>query len=175
MLNSLYESRLATFDSWVYDGSANCTREKLAKAGFYWIPSKEKDCVRCFMCSKELDGWEPDDDPMAEHRSHSSECPFLSMKPFEDMTVEEAIHAYLIWFKYLLSSKEQTYISNFTLALDSYIDEYKTRLYSLWESASCDGSPNRKKRKKGAAQSKKANTDKPESPIRRTTRARTKR
>lgn len=37
---------------------------KLAAAGFYFIGNKGEDLVRCFMCNKELDGWDPRDDPM---------------------------------------------------------------------------------------------------------------
>ena len=37
---------------------------QLAAAGFYHIPTNnEPDAVRCFCCYKELDGWEPEDDP----------------------------------------------------------------------------------------------------------------
>lgn len=40
------------------------THLQLAEAGFYHCPTKEEpDAVRCFFCMKELDGWEPDDDP----------------------------------------------------------------------------------------------------------------
>lgn len=37
---------------------------QMAKAGFFHIPSTvEPDLVRCFVCQKELDGWDPTDDP----------------------------------------------------------------------------------------------------------------
>lgn len=37
---------------------------QLAEAGFYsCATANEPDAVQCFMCFKELDGWEPDDDP----------------------------------------------------------------------------------------------------------------
>jgi baculoviral IAP repeat-containing protein 5 len=39
----------------------------MAHAGFYCCPTKEsKDLVKCFMCSKELDGWKASDNPMSE-------------------------------------------------------------------------------------------------------------
>ena len=48
---------------------------QLARAGFYFNPHPSTpDNVRCFLCHKELDGWEPDDDPLAEHLKHSSGC-----------------------------------------------------------------------------------------------------
>ena len=37
---------------------------QMAEAGFYHTPTDcEPDLVRCFVCGKELDGWEPTDDP----------------------------------------------------------------------------------------------------------------
>ena len=41
------------------------------------------------MCFKELDGWEPDDDPMKEHKSHSSKCAFLKLKNTNNLTVKQ--------------------------------------------------------------------------------------
>lgn len=40
---------------------------QMARAGFYFVGDGE-DNVRCFMCLKELDGWEETDDAMAEHK-----------------------------------------------------------------------------------------------------------
>ncbi|PMD47483.1 BIR-domain-containing protein [Hyaloscypha variabilis F] len=49
--------------------------EELAKAGFFYYPTQgNPDNVACFLCHKALDGWEEDDDPLAEHLKHSSEC-----------------------------------------------------------------------------------------------------
>jgi Inhibitor of Apoptosis domain len=37
---------------------------QMAAAGFFHCPTdQEPDLVRCFVCHKELDGWEPTDDP----------------------------------------------------------------------------------------------------------------
>jgi hypothetical protein len=37
---------------------------QLAAAGFHYIGSEESpDCTSCFMCNKQLDGWDPSDDP----------------------------------------------------------------------------------------------------------------
>lgn len=46
---------------------------QLAAAGFYFIGGEEEGSTqtKCFMCHKCLDGWEPTDDPMQEHKSHS--------------------------------------------------------------------------------------------------------
>ena len=45
--------------------------------------------ARCFVCFKELDGWEPDDDPMKEHKSHSAKCAFLKLKNPNNLTVKQ--------------------------------------------------------------------------------------
>lgn len=37
----------------------------MAKAGFIHCPADNApDVAQCFFCFKELEGWEPDDDPM---------------------------------------------------------------------------------------------------------------
>lgn len=49
--------------------------EELARAGFYYKPSVEApDNTICYMCERQLDGWEEEDDPIAEHSKHSSDC-----------------------------------------------------------------------------------------------------
>lgn len=51
------------------------TDSKLAKAGFFYHPTQNNpDNAVCFLCHKSLDGWEEDDDPLAEHLKHSSNC-----------------------------------------------------------------------------------------------------
>ena len=38
---------------------------QMAAAGFIHCPTEnEPDLAQCFFCFKELEGWEPDDDPM---------------------------------------------------------------------------------------------------------------
>uniref|UniRef100_A0A8C5F448 Baculoviral IAP repeat containing 5a n=1 Tax=Gadus morhua TaxID=8049 RepID=A0A8C5F448_GADMO len=65
--------------------------KKMAEAGFLHTPSDNcPDVAKCFFCLKELEGWEPEDDPAAEHRSHSSKCPFINLKKeVEALSVEE--------------------------------------------------------------------------------------
>ncbi|XP_022080426.1 baculoviral IAP repeat-containing protein 5-like [Acanthaster planci] len=84
-------NRLASFKDWPFDENCNCMPSKMAAAGFYHCPTaQEPDLVRCFMCFKELDGWEPTDDPMLEHKSHAPKCAFVNKKKDEkDMTVAE--------------------------------------------------------------------------------------
>ncbi|XP_071491680.1 baculoviral IAP repeat-containing protein 5-like [Diadema antillarum] len=83
------ENRLDSFKDWPFREDCTCTPSKLAEAGFYHIPSEaEPDAVKCFMCLKELDGWEPMDDPWSEHKKHAPKCPFLqNWKPESERTV----------------------------------------------------------------------------------------
>lgn len=86
------ENRLATFLDWPFEKDCSCTPAKMAEAGFYHIGSdQEPDLVRCFVCLKELDGWEPNDLPWKEHRAHSSNCPLLKLKCPEEMTIAELL------------------------------------------------------------------------------------
>lgn len=86
-------NRLESFSDWPFQENCSCTPKRLAEAGFYHIPSEsEPDAVRCFMCLKELDGWEPMDDPMLEHKKHAPKCPFLRhWKPEEEHAVSDFI------------------------------------------------------------------------------------
>ncbi|KAL8403785.1 hypothetical protein RB594_008878 [Gaeumannomyces avenae] len=48
---------------------------ELAKAGFFFDPHPgNPDNVVCFLCSKNMDGWEADDSPIEEHLKHSPNC-----------------------------------------------------------------------------------------------------
>ncbi|KAK7082122.1 Baculoviral IAP repeat-containing protein 5 [Halocaridina rubra] len=67
------------------------SKEKMAAAGFFFVGNKkEPDLVRCYVCLKELDGWEEEDDPWEEHKSHASHCQYvqLNKKPCE-LTFED--------------------------------------------------------------------------------------
>ncbi|XP_032429386.1 baculoviral IAP repeat-containing protein 5a [Xiphophorus hellerii] len=86
-----FENRLKTFHGWPFDEDCACTPENMARAGFIHTPSENSpDTAMCFFCLKELEGWEPEDDPEKEHRSHSSSCHFITLKKkVEELTVEE--------------------------------------------------------------------------------------
>lgn len=59
------------FRSW-YD---RLTRAKFAKAGFFYHPLPgSPDNVACFLCHKNMDGWQEGDDPIAEHLKYSADC-----------------------------------------------------------------------------------------------------
>ncbi|KAM4526402.1 baculoviral IAP repeat-containing protein 5a [Fundulus diaphanus] len=87
----LFENRLKTFDGWPFDKDCACTPENMAKAGFVHTPTENSpDVAMCFLCLKELEGWEPDDDPKEEHKIHSPSCNFIALKKkVEELTVEE--------------------------------------------------------------------------------------
>ncbi|XP_063825322.1 baculoviral IAP repeat-containing protein 5-like [Ostrinia nubilalis] len=58
----------------------------MAEAGFYSVATGEDDAdaAKCFLCGKELDGWEASDDPWAEHKSHAAKCAFVQIGKKED-------------------------------------------------------------------------------------------
>ncbi|XP_012731598.1 baculoviral IAP repeat-containing protein 5a [Fundulus heteroclitus] len=87
----IFENRLKTFDGWPFDKDCACTPENMAKAGFVHTPTENSpDVAMCFLCLKELEGWEPDDDPQQEHKIHSPSCNFIALKKkVEELTVEE--------------------------------------------------------------------------------------
>lgn len=77
-----YEARLESFHKtrrvktktgtvilkWPHPDTYLATPEQLAEAGFYYSPTVEaRDSVKCFMCRKELDEWDEDDDPISVH------------------------------------------------------------------------------------------------------------
>ncbi|KAG8451707.1 hypothetical protein GDO86_003773 [Hymenochirus boettgeri] len=83
--------RIKTFSNWPFTEDCACTPEKMAEAGFIHCPSENSpDVVRCFFCLKELEGWQPEDDPMDEHRQHSPSCLFIALKKkAEQLTLSE--------------------------------------------------------------------------------------
>ncbi|XP_053313702.1 baculoviral IAP repeat-containing protein 5.1-like [Spea bombifrons] len=88
-----YESRLRTFADWPFTENCKCTPENMAKAGFVHCPTEnEPDIACCFFCLKELEGWEPDDDPKIEHSKRSADCGFLALsKSITNLSMEAFI------------------------------------------------------------------------------------
>ncbi|XP_043785573.1 baculoviral IAP repeat-containing protein 5 [Apis laboriosa] len=80
--------RLKTFEDWPFQSSDNsCNPERMAAAGFYVVGGKkEPDLVECFICSKQLDSWDPDDDPWNEHMKHESQCSFIRLGKSDETT-----------------------------------------------------------------------------------------
>ncbi|KAI9226967.1 MAG: hypothetical protein DHS80DRAFT_17961 [Piptocephalis tieghemiana] len=77
------------------------TPRLMALAGFYHKPlPTDRDRVECFLCHHRFGGWEPDDDPFAEHLKYSPDCPYailvcprrgLGLDPNEVEESEEVI------------------------------------------------------------------------------------
>ncbi|NXQ24037.1 BIRC5 protein, partial [Alaudala cheleensis] len=83
--------RAATFRNWPFTEGCACTPERMAAAGFVHCPCENSpDVAQCFFCLKELEGWEPEDEPLEEHKKHSADCGFLSLqKDPANLTMEE--------------------------------------------------------------------------------------
>merc|ERR1712150_335889 len=88
-----FHARIETFSQWPHT-DCNCTPEKLADAGWFMIGSStEPDQTRCYYCQRELDGWEPEDDPWEEHLRRSGDpCPFIKKgKKARELTVKDGL------------------------------------------------------------------------------------
>lgn len=82
----LVEDRIKTFKNWPFSAKAKCNVRKMAEAGFYSVATGDADAdtAKCFLCGKELDGWEATDDPWAEHKSHAPQCAFVQLGKKQD-------------------------------------------------------------------------------------------
>ena len=79
-------NRLRSFDlKWSYSGSLS--GEKMAKAGFYHSSSTDK--VSCPFCKINIEQWDKGDEPIKEHKTHSSTCVFIiNPKKSGDIPIE---------------------------------------------------------------------------------------
>lgn len=66
-----FEERLNSFDGVQHP----VCPERLARAGFY--STGEADKVLCFRCGGGMKGWQPEEDPWAEHAKYYPGCSFL--------------------------------------------------------------------------------------------------
>lgn len=82
----LLEDRIKTFKNWPFSDKEKCNVRNMAEAGFYSVATgdEDADAAKCFLCGKELDGWEATDDPWAEHKSHAAQCAFVQLGKKED-------------------------------------------------------------------------------------------
>ncbi|XP_044513879.1 baculoviral IAP repeat-containing protein 5-like [Gracilinanus agilis] len=86
----LLDTCISTFQNWPFMEDCTCTPERLAEAGFIHCPSEnEPDLAQYFFCFKELEGWEPEDDSMLEHKKHSSSDFIGIKKKIEDLILNE--------------------------------------------------------------------------------------
>lgn len=74
--------RLETFKNWPFQSCNDaCGPERMAAAGFFFIgTTDDPDLVECFICSKQLNGWESTDDPWKEHMDHQPSCAFVKLQ-----------------------------------------------------------------------------------------------
>ncbi|XP_026761192.1 baculoviral IAP repeat-containing protein 5 [Galleria mellonella] len=82
----LVEARIKTFKNWPFNDKNKCNVKNMAEAGFYSVATgdDDADAAKCFLCGKELDGWEANDDPWQEHKSHAAKCAFVQLGRKED-------------------------------------------------------------------------------------------
>ncbi|KAH0952163.1 hypothetical protein HN011_012083 [Eciton burchellii] len=88
--------RIKTYENWPFKSSDKCNVEHMAAAGFYVVGDDEPDLVECFICGKQLNGWESHDDPWSEHIKHQSDCPYvkLNKQDEKEWTIEEMYDLY---------------------------------------------------------------------------------
>uniref|UniRef100_A0A8C1FZX9 Baculoviral IAP repeat containing 5a n=1 Tax=Cyprinus carpio TaxID=7962 RepID=A0A8C1FZX9_CYPCA len=120
-----YENRLQTFVGWPFEEGCICTPENMAKAGFIHTPSDNSpDIAQCFFCLKELEGWEPEDDPEKEHKTHSPTCDFILLKKTVDsLTVEE--------FLKLQKERQKFIIVSMNSLTDNLVTLFYIELYTI--------------------------------------------
>lgn len=77
----IVDERIKTFKNWPFSDKNKCNIRNMAEAGFYSIATgtEDADSAKCFLCGKELDGWEADDDPWTEHVKHAAKCAFVQL------------------------------------------------------------------------------------------------
>ncbi|ROW00716.1 hypothetical protein VSDG_03345 [Cytospora chrysosperma] len=78
-----YHNRLASYMRWPLNwemDNEKPTPEALARAGFlyYTEPPCLSDNVICPFCLIFVDEWDPNDDPMHEHKVRSPDCPYVN-------------------------------------------------------------------------------------------------
>lgn len=89
------DGRFKTYKYWPFDDDKPCNKRAMAEAGFVSLGSS-LDHVECFICSKQLDGWEEDDDPWEEHKKHQATCPFILLGKKDELELRiEEIYALL--------------------------------------------------------------------------------
>lgn len=78
----------------------------MAEAGFFWCGTiQANDAACCFLCRKELDGWEKCDDPWQEHKQHAPQCQFVKLgRPEKQLTLSEMLDLLDVYVNKLRSS-----------------------------------------------------------------------
>ncbi|GAB0096769.1 baculoviral IAP repeat-containing protein 5.2 [Sergentomyia squamirostris] len=120
--NYIFEDdRLKSFKDWDFSESQSCNAQKMAEAGFFCIG---REAAACFMCGKELDGWEEQDDPWMEHKKHAPQCYFVkNWKKQNDYTVHELILLLETYAKNQQEKKHLDKMMKYTEQQDKIRDE----------------------------------------------------
>ncbi|KAI4730421.1 hypothetical protein E4T49_01766 [Aureobasidium sp. EXF-10728] len=83
MSPELVEARTATFgDMWPHEHKKAWKPKikQMVEAGWTYDPSPaDEDGATCFYCNMSLDGWEPKDSPLEEHRRREPNCLFFAL------------------------------------------------------------------------------------------------
>jgi hypothetical protein len=88
MSDIMVAARQSTFtfgEGWPHESKKGwkCKIDKMVEAGWSWDPNpnvdEDNDGVTCFYCDLSLDGWEPKDDPLQEHKRRSPHCRFFEL------------------------------------------------------------------------------------------------
>ncbi|XP_014245253.1 baculoviral IAP repeat-containing protein 5.2-B [Cimex lectularius] len=111
-----FNGRYRTFNKkWTYTGSLSAVN--MAVAGFYYMG--KDDCVKCYYCEKELEGWENDDDPYDEHRTHQPKCPYILMysSPPKKILLHEMFELEVQSMLFKMEKRHQEKMDKLTLAL----------------------------------------------------------
>lgn len=110
----LVEERIKTFKKWPFTDKNKCNIRNMAEAGFYSVATGEDDAdaAKCFLCGKELDGWEADDDPWGEHKSHAAKCAFVQLGKKEDELLVRTFYfiLFIVYFNHILQSPQEVNI-----------------------------------------------------------------
>ncbi|XP_015588680.1 baculoviral IAP repeat-containing protein 5 [Cephus cinctus] len=132
------KQRLETFVNWPFQSpNSQCNPERMAAAGFVAIGGNdEPDLVECFVCKKQMDGWDPDDDPWDEHVKHTTSCPYIKLNKQDEKqwTVREFFN---LINEYTLSCKTQE-MNNSIISLKKEMAAMIDRIPVIYKS-SCSG------------------------------------
>jgi len=124
--------RLQTYKYWPFSLKEQCNANSMSAAGFFCVGGEdEPDLVECFMCCKQLDGWESNDDPWEEHKKHQPNCQFMQLnKPDEDsLTVTELFKLIQNYYK----QKNKLELENSIKALKSEWKETATLIPDIYD------------------------------------------
>ncbi|KAI8130772.1 Single-strand selective monofunctional uracil-DNA glycosylase [Lucilia cuprina] len=120
--------RIDSFKTWPYDENSSCSITKMAEAGFYWTGNKnneEDDAATCFVCCKQLHGWDPTDDPWKEHMKHAPQCQFVKYGRKEnELTVEEFLNITSAVLRKKLTKSLNAVKTRFSLLASTELEKY---------------------------------------------------